>query len=163
MPYSVQIKAKDTSSNLSSPSNQVIVIPVDKMPPSIPSGLKVASLGMNKEVTLTRNANTDIDLAGYELAYQKYGARTWVTQALEAETTSTTIEGLEHNIKFVFKIRAKDQKDNWSNYTALVTAIPKDQIAPDKPTGLTTEPSDRSVYLTWEANIEEDLGGYQLE
>jgi hypothetical protein len=125
--YSIQIKAKDTSGNLSAASNVVSGTPVDKMPPAVPTGLKVAQIGTDKNLTLSWNANTEADLGGYEIAYQKYGTTTWTTrQAIEAGTTSVTIDGLVHNVQFTFKIRAKDQKNNWSNYSTTVTAIPKD-------------------------------------
>jgi len=120
-------------------------------------------VGTDCDVTLSWNANVEPDLGGYEIAYQRYGTSTWLTKAVSAASTSDTITGLAHNVQYTFKIRARDLKSNWSNYTSTVAATPRDQTPPGQPVGLTAAPSDRSVVLSWSANTEPDLAGYQVD
>ncbi|WP_134703711.1 S8 family serine peptidase [Ammoniphilus sp. YIM 78166] len=161
--YLFRLKARDTSNNMSAASNEVSGVPVDKVPPAVPTGFKVGAIGRDKEITLIWNANKEVDLGGYELAYQRSGTTTWSSKPVEAGETTVTIDGLVHNVAYTLKLRAKDEKGNWSNYTPTVSATAKDLMAPAQPTGLTLQPSDRSISVTWEANQETDLGGYQLE
>ncbi|HWQ88863.1 MAG TPA: fibronectin type III domain-containing protein, partial [Desulfitobacteriaceae bacterium] len=160
--YSFQIKSKDTSGNLSAASAVVTGIPADKQAPAVPTGLK-ATIGSDKDINLTWNANTESDLGGYEIAYLKYGTSTWVTATAAAGATSKTLTGLVQNVSYTIKIRAKDTLGNWSAYSAVVRAIPKDLIAPAAPKNLSVLPKDRALQLSWTANSEADLGGYQLE
>ncbi|WP_368293241.1 fibronectin type III domain-containing protein [Dehalobacter sp. TBBPA1] len=70
---------------------------------------------------------------------------------------------MTHNARYYFKVRAKDLKGNWSNYSTVVYAIAKDQVAPASPVGLAAAPSDKSAIISWTANAESDIAGYQLE
>jgi chitodextrinase len=159
--HSFRIAAKDTSGNWSAASGVIVGTPQDKQPPAVPTGLK-ATAGVSRDVSLSWTGNSEPDLGGYEVAYLKYGTTTWVTQAVEAGATGTTVEGLVHNVSYSFKIRAKDVLNNWSVYSGTVSAIAKDLTAPAVPTGLAAVPSDRAVLLTWTANTEADLYGYRL-
>ncbi|MCM1566482.1 MAG: fibronectin type III domain-containing protein, partial [Dehalobacter sp.] len=38
-----------------------------------------------------------------------------------------------------------------------------DQVAPASPVGLAAAPSDKSAIISWTANAESDIAGYQLE
>jgi chitodextrinase len=160
--YNFRICSVDTSGNLSGYSATITGVPVDKMPPSIPTGLTAAP-GIDRDISLTWNRNPESDFAQYELFYQKYGTTTWIPISLEAGMTSAKIEGLTHNIKYSFKLRAKDFKGNWSNYSAVIYAIAKDIVPPSTPVITSIDPSDRSLIVRWNANTESDLGGYQLE
>jgi chitodextrinase len=160
--YCFRLKARDTSGNLSNASATISAIPADKLAPAVPSGLKAAS-GSDKDVNLTWNANTENDLGGYEIAYLKYGTSIWVTEEVAAGEIGTTVAGLVQNVRYRFKIRAKDNSGNCSAYSTPVTATPKDLLAPAVPTDLSVQSKDRSLQLSWTANKEADLGGYQLE
>jgi len=160
--YNFKIRSLDTSGNLSNYASSITGIPVDKMPPSIPSELTVIA-GENRDINIKWKANTEEDFSNYDLVYLKYGTTTLSTVPLETGMTSASVEGLTYNTRYGFKIRARDLKGNWSNYSGIVYATARDLVEPSVPeiTGVVTK--DRSLQVNWTENPEDDLNGYQLE
>lgn len=161
--YNFRIKSKDLANNLSEASLEVSGDPTDKTAPAVPLGLKVDSIGNDCSIKLSWNVNSEIDLGGYEIAYQKNGTTQWVSNNIPFNLTSTTINGLAPNVKYTFKVRAKDLKENWSAYSSVLTATPLDKIAPSAPSGFEAVPSDKKTLLKWNRNVELDVMQYQLE
>jgi len=162
MPYDFRIFAADTSGNVSGYSLITVGTPVDKMPPSVPLGLN-AIPDSSKNILLTWNENTEVDFAGYELVYQKYGSSLWLQVPLAEGDHTGKVENLIHNTKYGFKLRAKDLKGNWSAYTGVIYSTAKDLVPPEPPVVTTIEVIDKSLLIHWAPNTEIDLGGYQLE
>jgi len=160
--YSFRIRAKDTSDNWSEFSSIVTGIPADMTPPAVPTGF-AGTVGINNDVTLTWNANTESDLGGYEIAYQKNRTSAWLYTTVNSNAVSTTIDGLLHNSDYNFKIRAVDVGNHWSAYTAVIKLKAMDRTPPTIPNGLTADVRDKSVVLNWSANSETDLSGYTVE
>ena len=160
--YNFKISAFDTSGNHSEYSIPVTAIPMDKLPPAIPTGLTTIP-DSNLDISLAWNRNTEDDFEAYELVYQKYGTATWTPVDIDESEASAKIEGLVYNVKYGFKIRAKDHVGNWSNYSSVVYATAKDLVSPGIPTFTSIVPKDKSLVVTWNTNPEVDLAGYQLE
>ncbi|MCM1566481.1 MAG: fibronectin type III domain-containing protein, partial [Dehalobacter sp.] len=160
--YKLKIQSRDSAGNWSAYSSEVEAMPQDKTPPAVPTGLTTL-VGTDKTIQISWTANTETDLDGYEIAWQKYGTTIWQSEVVGKETLSKTVENLTHNARYYFKVRAKDLKGNWSNYSTVVYAIAKDQVAPASPVGLAAAPSDKSAIISWTANAESDIAGYQLE
>ncbi|QCX33451.1 cell surface protein [Caloramator sp. E03] len=161
--YDFRIRSRDISGNKSDSSTVITGIPTDKTPPAVPKGLKIDSINYDCSVDLLWTANTESDIGGYEIAYARNGTSLWKTIFVDASSTSQKISGLTGNVQYLFKIRSRDLKGNWSNYSSIVKAYSKDGIAPASPTEFIGIVGDKRVTLTWDKNTEEDLAGYQIE
>ena len=84
--------------------------------------------------------------------------------AAESESTAelyTFLDGGEHNIFAVADpLNLVDEADETNNQISKSVTVTNQ--APLAPTGVTAEPRDETVYLTWDVSIEPDLFGYHV-
>ncbi|MEW6458995.1 MAG: fibronectin type III domain-containing protein [Bacillota bacterium] len=130
--------------------------------PLQPVGLTAAP--SDRSVVLSWSANTEPDLAGYQVDFRKTGASTWSNVAVAKTATSYTVSSLINGAEYEFRLRAKDTTGNWSVYSDVVRAVPYDNVPPPVPTGLkVSSVNDGQVALSWTAVSATDLAGYQLD
>jgi len=129
--------------------------------PDPPKDLQISvHLGGNV-LNLSWKLNT-VDTIQYDLYFKMTGDWSLLVTTLPP-TSSFDHTGLENGERYYYRLQAKDHLDQVSDFSDTVFAIPKDSIIPAIPTGLiATANSNDSVTLTWTANIEEDLEGYNI-
>jgi len=144
---------------------KLVISWVDTTPPAIPIGLSVTS-AMDTQASLSWTANTEPDLAGYNL-YRSTVLGSGYAKVNGATITGTsyTDSGLTNGKTYYYKISALDNvtPPNESAQSAAVTAIIVDTTPPAIPTGLTvTSAANQQVVLDWNDNTEPDLAGYYI-
>ncbi|MDQ7779968.1 MAG: fibronectin type III domain-containing protein, partial [Planctomycetota bacterium] len=173
--YSFVVTAVDTAGNESEYSAIVIATPTsgDTTPPAAPTGLTAAA--GHQQVTLVWYPNSETDLAGYNVYYMDPASELpWI----KANTSlvvpvlvpgtgypTYTVTGLTNGVLYYFVVTAVDTSGNESSYSSMVQAVPtapSDTTPPTVPTGLIATAGDGQVMLTWNANSEPDLAGYEV-
>ena len=81
--------------------------------PADPTGVKIILSPLSPDTTLTWNANTDSDLAGYEIVYRDTTDPQWSHVIKVGNVTSYTITGLTKD-NYEFGVRAVDTDGNRS-------------------------------------------------
>lgn len=79
--------------------------------------------------------------------------------------TSYTIEGLNNNEHYSFRVTALDEDGNESAASQPTSTVPQEVVdteAPAAPTGLNATPGIDHVELKWDSNNEADLAGYKV-
>jgi hypothetical protein len=89
--------------------------------PAAPSGVKVEDATLTVDTTLSWQANTEPDLAGYEIVYRDTNAPYWQHTIKVGNVTSFTVKGITKD-NFLFGVRAVDKDGNES-----VVAFPTPQ------------------------------------
>jgi fibronectin type 3 domain-containing protein len=136
----------------------------DTTPPNAPTGLG-ATAGDTK-VTLGWNANSESDLAGYNVyrATTSGGSYTKVNGSL-VTSTSYVDTSVANGTKYYYVVRAVDTSTNSSGNSNEASATPTagpDTTPPPVPSGLTATAGDGSASLGWGAVSASDLAGYNL-
>lgn len=161
--YYYVVESVDTRANVSDLSVEVSDI-IDTTTPAAPTGL--AGTAADRSVVLTWTANSESDLAGYNAFYRETGSGTWTqangTLIPATPTPSYTVTGLVNGVSYDFSVSAKDIAGNESAKSTAITVTPADGVPPAAPTGLAGTSADGSVDLTWNANSEGDLAGYNV-
>jgi fibronectin type 3 domain-containing protein len=157
--YYYVVTAVDDGTNESGYSNEDSDVPTD-LPPSAPAGLD-ATPG-DREAVLSWDANSETDIAGYDV----YRSTTNGTGFSKVNTSLVTLTGytdvmLSGGTTYYYKIKAVDSLSQASAYSNQAYAIPTD-YPPSAPTGLSGVAGDRQAVLSWNANLEPDLAGYNL-
>lgn len=108
----------------------------DTSPPSTPAAL-VGTAG-SEQVVLSWNANTELDLAGYNLYRRLAGDEAFTLVASRLGGTSYTDQGLSNEAEYEYQISAIDRAtpQNESDLSATVTVTPTTAAAPTLPSGL---------------------------
>lgn len=153
--YSFTVTAVDSDGNESPHSNIAYATPKDSWPPDVPQ--RVVTTGLDGQVEVKWDANTDSDLAGYNL-YQD-GVK--VNTALITDPIYS-VTGLTNGITYVYTVTAVDTSGNESVAASPAPETPRDLTAPAAPTGLSATAGNGIVTLTWTANGETDLAGYYV-
>ena len=166
--YFYVVRAVD-SANESADSNEASGAPADNVPPAAPTGVTAADRAADQggAIVVTWSANAEPDLAGYNLyrSLTSGGSYTKVNAVLLAGL-SFTDTGLTNGTTYFYVVRAVDTSGNESANSAQASAVPIDDGIPTAPTNVTA--SDRSndeggaISLSWSANPEPDLAGYNL-
>jgi hypothetical protein len=136
----------------------------DIIAPAAPTGLG-ASAGDSK-VTLAWNANSESDLAGYNV-FRSTTSGSSYTQINTALVTSPsyTDSGALNGTKYYYVVRAVDTSTNASGNSNEASATPTagpDITPPPVPSGLNASPGNTTASLTWSAVIASDLAGYNV-
>ncbi len=128
--------------------------------PVVPSG--VQALSGELMVALTWTANTECDLAGYNIYRSDQSGGPY--ELIEELYQGTNYEDspLPGGQNFYYVITAEDHLEQESGYSAEVNAEPSDTTPPAVPSGLNAVFGDGTVQLSWTANTEEDLAGYKV-
>jgi hypothetical protein len=164
--YYFVIAAYDEVPNNSTYSAYATATTLDVTGPAKPTGLDATALS-GTEISLTWNANTESDLVGYIIYMNdtdkgQYGPY-HIIHTITGTDTSYTITGLSEELTYYFRIRAFDEVPNNSILSDVATATTPDETAPIAPIGLTvTSPTPSSLTISWLANPEDDLVGYNL-
>src|SRR3712207_46065 len=124
--YAYAVVAVDTHDNASAPSETVRATPADRVAPARPAAF-TATRGDGR-VTLAWTANTETDVAGY--------------QVLRDDVVLTTVTGTAHtdvtvvnDTTYAYALVAVDTSGNASG-AATASATPTDLTAPAVPTGV---------------------------
>lgn len=139
----------------------------DITPPLAPSGVKATALSATS-LRVSWNANSESDLVGYQV-YRDSSATGSFTDRIATVTGATYFDntGLTEWTQYYYKVLAYDNAPT-PNLSALSTpavlGIPN--APPVAPTGLNvanpTPAPGRTLVITWNANTDADLAGYNL-
>lgn len=153
--YSWTVTSIDNAGNESAPSVEVVTL-YDTIPPAQPMGL--AAIVGQDSADLSWYPNNETDLAGYHV----YLDNARLTSSLLTVTTYTIADLTPGDI-YDIGVTATDTSNNESTPAAMSIApeIP-DTTPPNVPGGLSATPGSREALLTWTANSEPDLAGYNL-
>ena len=128
-------------------SNEIAYYCPDSTPPSPPQGLSKQVSGSN--IVLSWTANTDSDLAGYNV-YQGASSRVYGTPNSLGKVTTYTISGLTVGKTYYFTVSALDGASNESGYSNEVNATIADSTVP---TVAITSPTTSGIYSTTSGTI----------
>ncbi|RMH18886.1 MAG: hypothetical protein D6696_12155, partial [Acidobacteria bacterium] len=137
----------------------------DTTPPAAPSGLMATA--QNGAVDLSWLANGENDLAGYNVyrATTSGGPYARVNGA-QVSGTAFTDASVVNGTTYFYVVTAVDTSNNESANSNEVSATPDgtlpDVTPPAPPTGVAASAGDGQVSLSWNANGEADLQGYNV-
>lgn len=133
----------------------------DTTPPATPVGVNDAP--SDGQVQLAWQANTESDLSGYNIYRSLAEDGAYAKQnSLLLTTTTFTQTGLANGTTYWYKVSSVDASNNESPLSQAVSARPLDSTLPAVPLSLIAVSGDAQVQLTWQANAEPDLRGYNV-
>lgn len=143
----------------------------DVTPPAAPSNIAVV-IGCGTG-TVTWDANSETDIAGYFIAYSDgsggppYGgtdADQGPSPIFVGDATSYTLTGLDQGATYYFNVQAVDQADNFSGWGNEVNGVPSDAVGPATPTNLSGRVvGNDQIQATWDAVADWDVAWYKLQ
>jgi fibronectin type 3 domain-containing protein len=165
--YWYRVTAVDFAGNESPYAVVTTIRPsVDATAPAVPTGLTANGIGIN-DVLVDWDANTDTDLAGYNIyrtttsgmSYTKLNGGTLLVASQYRDTTTVAAT------TYYYAVTAVDTTGNESAKSAEVTwGVPAtDTTPPADPTGLVLVPSVSGILLSWNANLESDFLNYEVD
>ncbi len=121
----------------------------DTTAPAVPTGL--AATAGNGQVTLDWADNTEPDLAGYD--YRVGTTNPPAGTPVRVTSSAVIVTGLANGTAQNFQVRAVDTSDNFSAWSAVVSATPTGPAAtvPAAPAAPTGTAGDGQVVLAWAA------------
>lgn len=144
-----------------SPWSNIVDMAVD-WKPNAPLNLQVSVYSGGNALNLSWELNLN-DTEVYELYYKNESMASWVLQTIIHPIHTFNHTDLEDGSEYTYKLRARDSRDQLSEFTENVSALPKDTMAPQAPIGLAVvETSFDWIKLSWEPNIESDVNGYNI-
>jgi len=157
--YYYQVIAVDTLQRVSPVSAISVTTPIPPAP-AAPAGLQAAVYPT--AITLSWNANAESDLAGYEVfrATSPAGPFVQISPGLTQGATYLIDTGAAVGTPSYYKVVAVDIYGQVSAATTISATRPA--TAPAAPAGLAAVASVKSVMLSWNANGESNLAGYQI-
>jgi hypothetical protein len=156
----------DSAGNQSTVQSVIYTINVpDTTPPSPVTNLAVGTVTtISIPVTWTKSSSTDV--VNYEVAYSTNGTNfTVASNAINASSTSYTVNGLTSNTSYTIRVVAIDSSGNRSTPVTVSasTVIPTDTTPPVDVTNLTTSNvTDTSLTLSWTASASTDIASYDV-
>jgi subtilisin family serine protease len=141
-----------------------LTVVFDTTPPTAPSGLSATDRPADQggAIDLAWTAGTDnIGVAGYRL-YRGTSPGVYSTTITLGNVTSYTDTSAQTGTTYYYVVAAFDGAGNESATSSEVFATATDETAPATPTGLAASAGDTQVSLSWTANTEADLVGYNL-
>ncbi len=137
------------------PGTLTLTITDDDDPPTTTVPAKPAGLSAeagNRQVKLTWTDPDDDSITRYNMR-QKKGSAAWgswtAISGSDADTTTYTVTGLDNDVEYRFRIRARNSGGN-SAQSEVVEATPSASAAVPKPV-LSAEPGYARVTLSWSA------------
>jgi hypothetical protein len=127
----------------------------DTTPPAIPTGL--TATGGNASMTLKWTANTEPDIRGYNV-YQD-GVKLNGSPITGTNYTATSLTNAK---AYSYKISSVDTSGNQSGQSAAVIGTPINTTPPAAPKNIGAASGNSSVTITWQANTEPDIKGYNV-
>ncbi len=142
---------------------------LDEVPPALPTGLflttgsQVSADGtIVPWVQANWGANTESDLAGYEVHFRVVPSLVPTVFSLDASQTSVRLQSVAGNVTVACKLLAYDQFHNVSPFTAEVSIVTGgDTTLPSPPTNLNAFGSFKAIALLWTPPA--DLDYWQTE
>lgn len=164
--YYVRVAAYDdfgkTGLNISGQIEATGVGSVDFEAPAVPTGLAATSTltaDGRAKVRFTWTANTETDLAGYDLQI-KEGTGNFITFGTSDASYEVTVPP---GTALTAQVRAYDRSVNRSAYSAPIShTAAKDTIPPAIPTGLAATGTFNGIWLQWTENTEADFMEYEI-
>lgn len=157
--YIFYIKAYDKAGNYSLQSSSISInTPTDKTAPSIPSGLRAASVSETEVNLIWTSSSDNVNVRVYDIL--RNGVKIGTTSK-----TSYCNKNLTPSKSYTYSVRASDVSGNLSDNSLPVTVTTaSDSYAPTAPTGLKiTAIKEASVSLEWIASIDNSkVAGYQI-
>ncbi|WP_448518714.1 fibronectin type III domain-containing protein [Rhodoflexus sp.] len=137
----------------------------DKEPPAAPQGLILEA--KSGEMHLKWQPNTEPDLLGYRLyrTINENRSESFTLIHNEVLTGTSYIDKLPAvaRNKFIYRLIALDSSGNESKGSLAAEGRMPDVIAPEQPVLTAVKANaDKSITITWLANVDSDLKGYQL-
>ena len=139
----------------------------DTTAPAVPSGLTATSTLLSDglaQVVLGWAANTDSDLAGYQLAIvQGAGSNIGANGVLYPAPKNGYQLTLPAATQFTFEVRAVDVAGNLSGWSSTFTFVStRDTTPPAAPSAPSAAASISSIFLAWTNDTATDLAGVEV-
>ena len=164
VPLFYVVVAVDEAGNISPASAERTATPTaapDVAAPAAPTAL--TAVAGDGTVTLNWAANTEDDLAGYQVYRSATSGATGTLLTTSPQAARTFIDDTAANgTKYFYVVKAVDLVGNVSESSNEASATPADTTAPAVPTGVTATAGVQSVTVRWSANTETDLRGYRI-
>ncbi len=146
--YYYSVRAVDDAQLNSTFADMISVTTLDITPPEAPTGLRTTNI-TGYTITLAWNANTEADLAGYNI-YMVSNSIYYKLHTVPAANNSHTLTGLNNEMGYKFAITAFDEVPRESGYSDEIYAATLDITPPRAPTGLCAKAWEgRSIFLNW--------------
>jgi fibronectin type 3 domain-containing protein len=160
--YYFHLKAIDEAGNWSGVSH--FRLNIDTTPPASPTSLVVTDTPSDEgfALDLSWTASIDTDVVGYLIFWGTSSQSYEDSITVDKDTFSYRLDGLSKNTRYYVALKAVDDAGNLSGFLIEAEATTQDNLAPQKPLNLTTVAGDTIINLSWQANIETDLAGYQI-
>jgi hypothetical protein len=155
-PYSYKIKAMDSDALVSDFSQ--VVSATTKARPAKPRELSAES-GLVKSVRLAWAANPESDIDHYVVSRKTSRVGSFKDVG-SSKPNSYLDERLEDGARYQYTLRAVDVDGLESDASEKAEATTKPR--PAAPAGVTAEVQSGKIVLTWKANPETDIAGYEI-
>ncbi|WP_438444213.1 fibronectin type III domain-containing protein [Gorillibacterium sp. sgz5001074] len=156
----IAVTAYDQSGNESAKSATVTYgSPPDTVPPAVPAGLK--AVPGDGQVSLSWTPVSDGDLMTYTVYISEDQGSSWV-KAYPGATASYIHSGAVNGRTYRYAVTATDRSQNESAKSETVEGTPQADLPPAAPTGVTAIPGNGYVKVSWPANPETDIMGYNV-
>jgi RHS repeat-associated protein len=152
--YRFAVTAVDASGNESAKSNGVSATPQAPRagtPPAAPSGL--TGKAGNTLVTLNWLANSEVDIAGYEIYYSADNGTTWINGPKLGTVTEAAITGLSNGTAYSFTMTAFNKVGESSVRSVLITITPKGSNGSPDPVEVAT-PISTTALPTFHSTVQ---------
>ncbi|MFH0900075.1 MAG: discoidin domain-containing protein [Pseudomonadota bacterium] len=153
---SAALEGKVVANGRINAQNMVIA---DGDPPAPPAGVSVA-VGERSDLTVSWEANSEEDLAGYQLRWGTASGSYQLELQLPPEETTAYLRDLENGVTYYFVVHAFDRSGNASAPSTEVSAAPHDLMAPPQVVDLVASPIPGSIATGSVAAASGELSSY---
>ncbi len=166
--YTLTVVGKDTTGAVLADGTRISFTTATAADPPPATPTNPSAKPGNASVTVSWDANTEPDLKNYTVFWGASSSALMDSSAVDKAQTSKTITGLTNGTIYFFALSATDTAGNASARTASISATPVkppppgDTTPPAVPKDLDSSNSDKELGLSWTANLEADLKGYNV-
>jgi parallel beta-helix repeat protein len=140
--------------------SNIVDITVDH-PPNSPQNFTISVFPEGNILNLTWNLN-QIDTKKYEIFSNTTGTWEYI-RGITNSKNSFNHTGLIDGKTYYYKLRAVDFRNQFSEFSQIMEAVPQDFIPPKTPKNLSIiSTSIKTIKLSWEPIIDEDLKGFNI-
>ena len=160
--YNAWVEAVDSARNMSKSDIYSFSV-LDKKPPEVPSNLYYELKSAGK-VKLMWQSEVSGDFMTYRVYRKESNARHYVLISANDFDSTSFIDQVDLSVKnaFQYYVIAMDTLFNKSEKSNLITVKLPDVTAPGKPFLKNIEFVNDKITLSWRANKDEDLAGYNV-
>jgi parallel beta-helix repeat protein len=153
-------RLKAFSSQYESVWSDTVNITVDWFP-AMPQNFQITAYNEGNALNLTWDLNA-VDTTDYWL-YSNVSGSWKVQTAITHPNHTYNHTDLTDGKRYYYKVKAVDLRDQESEFSEIISGIPKDTAAPEPPSGLLIKISSyNSLTLVWNASTEDDVAGYNI-